>query len=217
MGCGRRRKEEETSRCLVSVRGRGHGAACPTASPSQDPRSHRWPPTTRTEQAHIPPWCPSPPCFNRPGPSPQRASQPRVPRAAVVVGGNTARLKRQTRPGFIVGRRMLCVRVVAAGHMTAAACDPRHRPEVVSPAGPLGYARAGPGQADRPEAPGRTISGLFQLPEVPCPWLKAPCPSSQPAVQPGPSLTQSLPPPSHEDSVRTLGPREPRSVPSHGL
>lgn len=147
MGCGRRRKEEETSRCLVSVRGRGHGAACPTASPSQDPRSHRWPPTTRTEQAHIPPWCPSPPCFNRPGPSPQRASQPRVPRAAVVVGGNTARLKRQTRPGFIVGRRMLCVRVVAAGHMTAAACDPRHRPEVVSPAGPLGYARAGPGQA----------------------------------------------------------------------
>lgn len=132
-------------------------------------------------------------------------------------GGTRRRLKRQTRPGFIVGRRMLCVRVVAAGHMTAASRDPRHRPEVVSPAGPLGYARAGPGQADRPEAPGRTISGLFQLPEVPCPWLKAPCLSSQPAVQPGPSLTQSLPPPSHEDSVRTLGPREPRSVPSHGL
>lgn len=62
-------------------------------------------------------------------------------------GGTRRRLKRQTRPGFIVGRRMLCVRVVAAGHMTAASRDPRHRPEVVSPAGPLGYARAGPGQA----------------------------------------------------------------------
>lgn len=168
MGWGRRRKEEETSHCLVSVRVRGHGAACPTASPSQDPRSHRWPLTTRTEQAHIPPWCPSPPCFNCPGPSPQRASQPRVPRAAVVVGGNTAAIKAADETGFIVSRRMLCVRVVAAGHMTAATCDPCHRPEVVSPAGPLGYARAGPGQTiPRLQGGQSRASSSFQRRRVP--------------------------------------------------
>lgn len=78
---------------------------------------------------------------------------------------------------------------------------PKVKHALISNLGPGSHRLCGPHPGGavpgRPEAPGRTVSGLSWLPEAPCPWLTAPSPASQPAAQPGPSLTVTLPPPCH--------------------
>lgn len=85
--------------------------------------------------------CLSPPCSYCPRPSPQYVSQPHVTVAAVVVRGEHGKVtmrqfKQKTRPSFVISRRMLCVRVTAAGCMTANAAFTIHAAgsKVMSPA-----------------------------------------------------------------------------------